>query len=206
MKKPIIISCAILCVFICFVVYILHQPPVHLVPDKPQMASEPLGGFKSFDEMQDFLDAVYNDPNGRSYQKYAYGFYSDAEHAANLISRTKLPCVKKEKPVHSFSSESCYSLDGEPNNFRLSYYIDGVKYVFTTNFDDRDRTPDGNKWMTGQPIGSTFVDLYEKDGVLTGGFYIESVSFEVCIHTDRIGDVNLEQFEFATVTQYLGKE
>ena len=203
MKKLIIISCTILCVFICFVVYILHQPSVRLIPFIP---TQPLGSFYSFDEMQSFLDAVYNDPNGRSYQKYAYGDYSDAKGAANHISRTMLPCVKKEKPVHYFVADYCYILDSEPNNLRLYYYIDGVQYVFTTNFDDRDRTPDGNKWLTGQTIGSTIVDLYENDGVLYGAFYVESISFEVHIHTDRIGDVNLEQFEFATVTQYLGKE
>lgn len=204
MKKSIIISCTIFCLIVCFVMYIFHKPPVYLTPvNEDYMTWTVLGRFDSFDKIQDFVDLVYSEPEGSAYQQYMRCNYHLAEKAAANISSTMLPCVKDGKNVDYFCAEYFFNENKNKHILHMDYIIDDVRYYFKIAFDGGDFNPDGNKCLTGQAIGPTVVDLYEKNGNLYGAFQVQSVPFGISISTKGVGDVNLEQFVFASITKNL---
>lgn len=207
MKKPIIISCAILCVFICFVVYILHQPRVHLIPTNEDfMTWEIPLEFQSFGEVQDYVYLIYNDPSKTKYKQYTYMDYEIAEKVAANISSTMLPCVKEGAPIHCFAATYVINNNSNIHTLRISWFVDGVQYRFSTSFDDSSRTVDGRKWIKDQMIDSVTFDLYKGDENLIGAFELGDISFGVGVLTNRVGDVNFEHFEFVSIPRFSEKE
>lgn len=200
-------KCIIIFIFVCSIL-VACQPNGRIYRDE----FPPTVVFYTVDGIQKFVSYV---SNNRVYDKGNLNTdFSISTRASDSSVKTIFQNITETRIVQSKQGVQCTSFRGECawGMLDLFYDINGVKYIFTYDFDsDRVEGPPEQSELKNVSIDSINFDLYKaKDETFRGSFlvstttiYVRTVEVNVIVSTDNPENINFDCFEFVKITKNL---